>query len=94
MVTEPAVAVKLAVEEPPATVTDAGVVSNEVLSEIVTVDPPVGAAADSVTIQLELEPDTTLEGEHARLETVNVIGVTVTAAVAELPFNAAVTVTD
>ena len=84
--TEPAVAVKLAVEEPPATVTDAGVVSNEVLSEIVTVDPPVGAAADSVTVQPKFDPDATLVGEHASLETSTAMGVTMTAAVAELPF--------
>ena len=70
--------------------------ATKLLSEIVTVDPPVGAAADSVTVQVGAsQPDTTLEGEHARLGDRQLSGgVTVTAAVAELPFSAAVTVTD
>ena len=55
--------------------------------------PPAGAAADKPTVQLELPPDTTLVGEHARLVTFTVEGVTVTEAVAEPPFSAAVTVT-
>ena len=90
----PAVTVKLAVVDPAATVTDAGVVNAALLSDVVTLAPPVGAAADSVTVQVEVAPDTTLFGVHASLETVTATGVTVTAAVVELPFNAAVTVTD
>ena len=92
--TEPAVAVKLAVDAPAATVTEAGVVNAELLSETVTAEPPVGAAADSVTVQVDVAPEAMLVGEHASLETVTAGGVTVTAAVAELPFSAAVTVTD
>ena len=92
--TEPAVTVKLAVEAPAATVTEAGVVSAELLSERATAEPPLGAAADNVTVQVELAPEATLVGEHVSLLTVAVGAVMVTAAVAELPFNAAVTVTD
>jgi hypothetical protein len=68
-VTEPAVALKLAVDAPAATVTDDGVVNAELLSEIVTAVPPVGAAADSVTVQVDAAPEAMLEGEHASLET-------------------------
>jgi hypothetical protein len=68
-VTVPAVTVKLPVADPAATVADAGVVSAALLSETVTLMPPVGAAADKVTLQVEVPPDTTLVGEHARLET-------------------------
>ena len=67
--TEPAVAVKLAVDAPAATVTEAGVVNAELLSEIVTAEPPVGAAADSVTVQVDVAPEAMLEGEHTSLET-------------------------
>ena len=83
----------MAVVDPATTVTEAGVVSAALLSDVVTLDPPVGAAADSVTVQVEVEPDITLVGVHASLETING-DITVTAAVAELPFNAAVTITD
>ena len=93
--TLPAVTVKLAVVEPAAAVTDAGVVSAELLSDKATVEPPAGAAADNVTVQVAVAPDTTLTGEHASFETVTVAeGVTVTAAVPEPPFNVAVTVAD
>ena len=67
--TEPAVAVKLAVDAPAATVTEAGVVNAELLSETVTAEPPVGAAADSVTVQVDVAPEAMLEGEHTSLET-------------------------
>ena len=83
----------MAVVDPAATVTEAGVVSAALLSDVVTLDPPVGAAADSVTVQVEVAPDTTLFGVQASLVTVTATGVTVTVAVFELPFNAAVTVT-
>ena len=94
LVTEPAVTVKLAVEAPAATVADAGVVMAELLSDSVTTEPPVGAAADNVTVHVELAPAATLVGEHASLVSVTAGAVTVTAAVAELPFKAAVMVTD
>ena len=94
-VTVPAVAVKLAVVVPDATVTDAGIVSAVLLpSESVTVEPPVGAACDSVAVQVELPPELMVVGEHCSDVTVTVtVGVTVTAAVAELPLSDAVTVT-
>ena len=94
LVTEPAVTVKLAVEAPAATVADAGVVMAELLSDSVTAEPPVGAAADNVTVHVELAPAATLVGEQASLVSVTAGAVTVTAAVAELPFSAAVMVTD
>ena len=59
--------------------------------ESVTVKPPLGAAWASVTVQLDVAPDTTLPGEHCN--PVTLIGVTVTAAVAEPPFREAVSVT-
>jgi hypothetical protein len=62
-VTDPAVAVKLAVVEPAATVTEAGTASAALLSEIVTAVPAVGAA-DNVTVQVEVPPDTTAVGAH------------------------------
>ena len=67
-VTVPAVTVKLALEAPAATVTDAGVVRDELLSDSVTLAPPVGAAPDSVTVHVDVPPDVTLVGEHARLD--------------------------
>ena len=81
-------------DAPAATVTEAGAVNAELLSETVTAEPPVGAAADSVTVQVEVAPEAMFVGEQTSLETVTAGVVTVTAAVAELPFSAAVTVTD
>ena len=78
---------------PAATVTDAGVVSAVLLSDTVTAVPPVGAAAEIVTVQLVLPPDTTEVGVHVSPVTVVAGGVTVTDAVPELPFNDAVIVT-
>jgi hypothetical protein len=69
-VTEPAVAVKVAVVAPAATVTEAGVVKAALLSESVTTEPPAGAARDKVTVQVELEPEATLAGEHCSFEIV------------------------
>jgi hypothetical protein len=47
----PVVALKVAVVAFAATVTDAGIVSNALLCDSVTVAPPDGAACDSVTVQ-------------------------------------------
>ena len=57
-------AVKVALVEPDATVTDGGTVKKVLLSERVVVAPPVGAAAESVTVQVAAEPETRLDGEH------------------------------
>jgi len=63
-------------------------------AETVTEAPPVGAADDNVTVQLELLPDTTDAGEHWSPVTVGGAGgVTVTVEVFVLPFHDAVTVT-
>jgi len=92
-VTVPAVAVKLAVVAPAATVTEPGTGKEALLSEIATAEPPVGAAGDTVTVQLVLPPETTVEGEHCSLVTVMTVGVTVTVPVVEVLFSDAVTVT-
>src|SRR4051794_33496412 len=47
-----AVAVKLAVLAPAATLTEAGMARAELLSDRFTVMPPLGAACDKVTVQL------------------------------------------
>ena len=52
--TDETVAVKLAVVEPTATVTEAGTVTVELLLARLTVNPPVAAAAFSVTVQLSV----------------------------------------
>lgn len=61
-VTEPAVAVNVAVVALAATVTEAGVVRAVLLSEIVTTEPPDGAAADNVTVQVVVAPEPRLVG--------------------------------
>jgi hypothetical protein len=87
------VAVKFAVVAPAATVTDAGTVMAALFEESVTADPPVGAACDKVTVQVEVAPDRTAEGEHCKPEmVVTPGGVAVTEAVCEVPFTVAVTV--
>jgi len=93
VVTVPPLAVNVAVVEAAATVAEAGTVTAELLLERATEEPPVGAACDSVMVQVEDAPEAMVEGEHCRLLTVT-CGLTVTAAVADVPFNDAVTVTD
>ena len=56
VLTDETVAVKLAVVEPAATVTEAGTVTVELLLARLTVNPPVAAAAFRVTVQLSV-PD-------------------------------------
>jgi hypothetical protein len=56
VLTEETVAVKVAVVDPAATVTEAGTVTVELLLARLTAKPPVGAAAFSVTVQLSV-PD-------------------------------------
>jgi hypothetical protein len=93
VVTVPAVAVKFAVVAPAATVADAGTASAALFEESVTADPPAGAACDKVTVQFEVPPDRTADGEHCNPETVVTPGgVAVTEAVFEVPFTVAVTV--
>ena len=54
VVTVVAVAVKLALVAPAATVTVAGTVTAELLLARLTVNPPLGAAALSATVQLSV----------------------------------------
>jgi hypothetical protein len=86
--------VKFAVAAPAPTLTEDGTLSAELLSESATETPPVGAALDNVTAQLEVAPDAIVVGEHCSDETFTLAGgVTVIDAVLELPFSEAVTVT-
>ncbi len=81
-----------AVVAPLATVTEAGTVSAAELL-LASVTAVLGAAVcDKVTVQVEVPPDVTVAGAHCTPLTV-VIGVIVTDAVDEPPFNDAVTVT-
>src|SRR5215475_10339584 len=75
VVTEPTVAVKLAPVDPAGTVTLDGTVKKALLSEIMTTAPPAEGAEDSVIVQFADPPDTTVEGEHCRFETVGRTGV-------------------
>jgi hypothetical protein len=59
-----AVAWKLVLVAPAATVTDAGTGKEVLLSERVTIAPPVGAARDSDTVQVVAAPEVKLVGVH------------------------------
>jgi hypothetical protein len=65
----PAVAVKLAVLAPAATVTEAGTVSTALLLAMDTELPPEGAALLRVTVQLLPLPEATEAGLHCSAET-------------------------
>jgi hypothetical protein len=58
----PALAEKVADAEPAATVTEAGTLSAALLLDRLTVDPPVGAAAFRVTVQVLEPPEAKLVG--------------------------------
>ena len=86
----PAVAVKVAVVAPEATVTDAGVVSSALLPDTVTVVAAVGAF-DRVTVQVLLVEEFRLVGVQA--SEVRVTGATrLIVAVLDTPLSVAVTV--
>jgi hypothetical protein len=87
----PAVAAKLAVVEPLATVTDPGTASVAVLLESVTTTPPDPAAFESVTTQLETPPEARLVGVQASESSVAGADSKVKDCVCELPFKEAVT---
>ena len=90
--TTPAVAEKAAPVAPAATVIEAGIVSDALLSASATTRPPVGAAALRVTVQEVVPPAVTEVGaQESVLGTVS--GVTVTEAVLEAPLLVAVTTT-
>lgn len=64
------VAVKFAVVAPAGTVTEDGTVTLELLSDVVTAKPPVGAAPLKVTVQAELPGLFTVEGEQLNPDSV------------------------
>jgi hypothetical protein len=84
-VTVPADTVKVPAVAPGVTITDAGVVNTVLLSEIVTVIPPIGAAAEIITVHVELPPDAIDVGVQVSPVTIVAGGVTVTDALAGIP---------
>ncbi len=70
--TAPAVAAKLALDEPAGTVTEPCTESWELLLERPTAAPLLGAALDSVTVQRVDCPEPKLVGLHVRLVKVEV----------------------
>ena len=60
----PAVAVKLAEVEPEDTVTAVGTINVATLLDRLTIAPPVNAAFESVTEQVEVPPESRLVGEQ------------------------------
>ena len=84
----------MAVVAPAATTTEAGTVRAGLLAKSVTAIPLPVAAAEIVTVQLELAPEITVVGEHCKPEMVGGGGVTVTTAVPEVALSPAVMVTD
>jgi hypothetical protein len=89
---DPAVAVNVAVEVPPGTVTEAGTLTKVLFDDSATTEPLEGAGAEIVTVQVEFAPEATVAGEHVRLDTA--AAVTVSDAVAVVPFSEAVSVAD
>ena len=85
-----AVAVKTAIPEPAATVTEAGTVSAAALLERETAAPPVAAAFDNVTVQVEVAPEARLVGAQDN-ELTSTGATSATEAVWELPASVAVT---
>jgi hypothetical protein len=75
-VTVPAVAVKLPVEAPAPTVTEAGTVSVLLLSDSAT-DVFTAATPESVTVQPDVAPEATVAGVHCSPETVSAVDPTV-----------------
>ena len=86
----PEVAVKTAVVCPAATVTDAGVVSRELVLDNPTDAPPVGAAMVRVTVQALFAATPRVVGVQTSDETPKATRFTVAFSVP--PFNVAVTV--
>ncbi len=60
----PAVALKFAEVAPDATLTEPGTVNAVTLLDRVTVMPPVPAACESVTVQVDVPPELRLAGLH------------------------------
>jgi hypothetical protein len=87
----PAVAVKPAVVAPAVTAIDDGTVSSVLFEASVTVDPPDGAAALSVTVQVVEAFDAKLLAPHFSVETVASGGVSAIKTDCTLPLSVAVT---
>jgi hypothetical protein len=90
--TEAAATVKLAVDVPAGTFTEAGTLTETLLDDSATTEPLAGAGAEIVTVHVALAPDATEIGEHVRLDTA--VAVTVRGAVVVVPFSEAVRVAD
>jgi hypothetical protein len=76
---------------PAATATDDGTVSSVMFEASVTVDPPDGAAALSVTVQVVEAFDARLVAPHFSVDTVASGAVSATETDCELPLSVAVT---
>jgi hypothetical protein len=87
----PAVTEKLPLDDPAGTVTEAGVVTNAVLSDNATTEPPLGADLLRVTVQLALALDARLDGVHASDDR-ETDATRFSVAFRETPFSVAVTV--
>jgi hypothetical protein len=81
----PVVALNVATVEPAATLTEAGVVSVERLSETATLAPPVGAALVRVTVQVLEALGPRLLGVQASEETNTEAATRLRLVLAELP---------
>jgi len=77
MATATVVSENVAVVAPAATVTEAGVLVELLLSESVTASPPVGAALEMVTVPVEEAPPTTEVGFTVTDDTVGELTVNV-----------------
>jgi hypothetical protein len=84
LVTAPALAVKLAMMVPAATLTDPGTVNAASLLDSVTVKPPEPAGLDSVTVHVEVPPELTVAGVQ-KSELKDASGERIMLAVCELP---------
>jgi len=88
-----AVAVKVAVDDPAGTFTEAGTVSAELLAETDTVTPPAGAWAERVRAQMEDWPASRFMELHASAE-MTTAATRFKVVVWEAPFSVAVMVAD
>ncbi len=83
---------KLAVEVPAVTVTDAGTLTEALFEDSATIEPLEGAGAEIVTVHVAFAPEATVTGQHFKPDTA--VAVTVSDTVAVVPFSEAVTVAD
>jgi hypothetical protein len=73
-------------------VTEAGTLTHVLFDMRATTEPLAGAGAEIVTVHVALAPETTVAGEHVRLDTA--VAVTVSGALAVDAFSEAVSVAD